>query len=63
MTKKEKKQQDTEIESAFRIHFNYVEIPIMDIPKIYKRARVLMATDNYTASQAVKIIAEIYTAT
>lgn len=54
------KQVDTDTEKAFRVHFDRVQIPIMDIPGIYQRARVLMQKDNYTADDAVKIIAQIY---
>ncbi len=36
---KKSKALEAEIERAFAVHFNRVQIPIMDIPKIFREAR------------------------
>lgn len=53
------KKMDSAIEAAFKVHFNCVQIPLMDIPRIYKIAREKMSKGQ-TADQAMKSIRELY---
>ena len=61
MTKIKLKKLDDQIEASFKIHFDRVQIPIWDIPKIYKGAREVFQAgkpiDDY-----LKTLAETYKA-
>ena len=59
MKKQTQKQIDKLIEQAFKIHFNRIQIPIMDIPRIYKIARERMEKGQ-TADEALLKIRELY---
>lgn len=39
MKKQSKKQIDSDIEKAFYVHFDRIQIPIMEIGKIYQHGR------------------------
>ena len=56
------KQIDKAIEQAFSIHFNRVQLPIMDISKIFREARsVFAAADNKRSmDEVVELISRKY---
>jgi hypothetical protein len=53
------KQQDMLIESAFGKHFNRVQIPLMDIPKIYREARIALE-HGMSLDNAMEVLAMTY---
>jgi hypothetical protein len=57
--KKLDKSIDDAIEAAFKVHFDRVQIPIMDIPRIYRIARERIAKGQ-TANEAMLKIRELY---
>lgn len=59
VTKKVLKKVDAQIEAAYKIHFNCVQIPMMDIPKIYDTARGLILK-GADADSVLKKMAEEY---
>lgn len=59
MKKKTKKQIDSEIAAAFKIHFDRVAIPLFDIPKIYNIA-LQRVEKGQTSDEAVKALVPLY---
>lgn len=57
--KKILKRIDSEIEAAYKVHFNCVQIPMMDIPKIYATARELILKGS-SADDVLRKMAESY---
>jgi signal transduction protein with GAF and PtsI domain len=57
--KRLQKQIDSQIEAAFKIHFDRVQIPIMDIPRIYRIAHEKIEK-GMSADEAVKSISMLY---
>jgi hypothetical protein len=57
--KRLQKQIDSQIEAAFKIHFDRVQIPIFDIPKIYDRARADIEAGK-TADESLQALSQAY---
>lgn len=54
-----KSNSEKALDQAFKVHFDRVQIPIFDIPRIYSRARMLVG-QGLTADQALALISEGY---
>lgn len=52
---KVRKSIDREISAAYKLHFDYVQVPIRELTKICEEARALIAS-GYTANDALKKI-------
>lgn len=60
VSKMSKKQIDKEIEKAFPIVFNRVQISLMRIPELYQDARLLIENTKLTPIEALKCLVTKY---
>lgn len=59
MAKKKSDELDNKIAAAWRVHGDRVQIPMMDIPKIFANARAAVA-DGFDLDEHLQLVAAHY---